>query len=175
MAIPDFQTIMLPFLQYLGDGAEHSIRDTREHLSRVFSLSDEERKELLPSGQQPVFNNRVGWARTFLGKAGLLSSTRRGYFQITERGQKVLAQNPDRISRKSLRQFPDYHKAWGTSKPKKTVADDRKPEEITPEKSLEAADYASLEASMENPFSLSDEKLVALLNGLSDWYQKNPE
>jgi len=147
MTIPDFQTIMLPFLRYLEDGKEHSLRETREYLSNVFSLSEEERKELLPSGQQPVFNNRVGWARTFLGKAGLLSSTRRGYFQITERGQKVLAQNPDKISRKSLRQFPDYHKAWGTIKRKKTVGDDRRPDEITPEESLEAA-YQELQEGL---------------------------
>jgi restriction system protein len=71
MTIPDFQAIMLPLLQYASDGKEHSLRDAITFLADVFNLSDDERKELLSSGQQAVFDNRVGWARTHLKKAGL--------------------------------------------------------------------------------------------------------
>ena len=77
MSIPDFQSVMLPLLQYAGDGKEHSLRDAITFLADVFNLSDEERKELLSSGQQAVFDNRVGWARTHLKKAGLLESPKR--------------------------------------------------------------------------------------------------
>ena len=76
MAIPDFQKIMLPFLKFLGDKQEHSIGETVDSLADQFDLSNEERRELLPSGQQTIFRNRVGWARTHLGKAVLLESTR---------------------------------------------------------------------------------------------------
>ena len=93
MAIPDYQTIMLPLLKLANDGQEHFLRDAVEMLADEFGLTDEERKELLPSGQQAVFVNRVGWARTFLKQAGLLETTRRAYFRITERGRQVLSEN----------------------------------------------------------------------------------
>ena len=108
MAIPDFQSIMLPLLKFVGDRKEHSLRETIEALSEEFDLTDEERQELLPSGQQATFGNRVGWARTYMKKAGLVKSTRRGYFQITERGLDVLRQNPPKISTAFLKQFPEF-------------------------------------------------------------------
>ncbi len=72
MAIPDYQTMMLPFLKELGDGKEHALSSVRESLASKFSLTTEEREELLPSGNQTVFENRIGWARTYLKMAGLL-------------------------------------------------------------------------------------------------------
>jgi restriction system protein len=74
MPIPDFQTLMLPVLQFAADGKEHSIRDAREALAQQFGLSETERKELLPSGQQSVFDNRVAWAKSYLQQAGVLDS-----------------------------------------------------------------------------------------------------
>ncbi len=71
-------------------------------------MSEEDRTKLLPSGQQPIFYNRVGWARTYLKKAGLLEDPKRGYFQITNRGKEVLDDNPSRIDMKFLRKFPEY-------------------------------------------------------------------
>lgn len=61
MVIPDYQSVMLPLLKYAGDCEEHKIHDAIEYLAKELGLSEEERKELLPSGQQAVFNNRVGW------------------------------------------------------------------------------------------------------------------
>lgn len=78
MAIPDYQTIMLPLLKFAGDKDDHSLREASDILAQEFYLTGDERKELLPSGRQEVFHNRVGWARTYLKKAGLLDSTRRG-------------------------------------------------------------------------------------------------
>ena len=99
---------MLPLLQFAADNAEHSLREAIDTLANDFNLSEQERKELLSSGQGAVFGNRVGWARTYLKKAGLLESTRRGYFKITERGQTVLKKKPKRISAKFLQQFPEF-------------------------------------------------------------------
>lgn len=140
MAIPDYQSIMLPLLELASDRAEHALRETIESLADRFDLTDEERKELLPSGQQATFDNRVGWARTYLKKAGLLKSTRRGYYQITERGAEVLEQNPSEITASFLRQFPEFVEF---QRPQKARADKAIEEDMnetqTPEEEIEGA------------------------------------
>lgn len=140
MAIPDYQTIMLPLLEFAADGKEYSLRETIEALADQFGLSNEERKELLPSGQQATFDNRVGWARTYLKKAGLLKSTRRGYYQITERGGEVLKQKPLEINASFLKQFPEFIEF---QKPQKNKADQtleaKGSEAQTPEEEIETA------------------------------------
>lgn len=108
MAIPNYQNIMLPLLKYALDGQEHSMREAIGALGDQFNLSEDERKELLPSGQQPLFDNRVGWARTYLKKAGLLAAPKRGYFQITEQGINVARQSLKDIDVQFLSQFPDF-------------------------------------------------------------------
>jgi restriction system protein len=85
MAIPDYQTLMLPLLRFASDGEEHSLRQTIDVLAQEFKLTEAEQKQLLPSGQQSAFDNRVGWARTYLFKAGLLETPRRGFFRIAPR------------------------------------------------------------------------------------------
>lgn len=108
MAIPDYQSCMLPLLRYAADGQEHQLKDAVQKLAQEFKLTDKELNEFLPSGQQPVFINRIGWARTYLKKAGLLSSPRRGYFQITGRGQTVLREAPRQVNVKYLERFPEF-------------------------------------------------------------------
>ena len=108
MAIPDFQSLMLPVLQLAQDQREHSLQEAIESLAKRFNLSDDERNELLPSGRQAIFDNRVGWARTYLKKALLLHSPKRSYFQISERGLAVLKQSPPFINIKFLGQFPEF-------------------------------------------------------------------
>jgi restriction system protein len=108
MPIPDYQTLMLPLLKLAEDGKVHTKRNAVTELAAQFGVTEEERKELLPSGNQAVFDNRVGWARTYLKKALLISYVQRGQFQITERGQSVLAKSPPRIDVAYLRQFPEF-------------------------------------------------------------------
>ena len=108
MGIPDYQSLMLPLLKYSGDGNEHSLREAIEALAFQFNLTNDERKELLPSGQQAVFDNRVGWARTYMSKAGLLESSKRGYFRITNRGKEILEKSVRKIDVKFLEQFPEF-------------------------------------------------------------------
>ena len=108
---------MLPFLRYLADGAEHTLRDAEESLAEHFKLTPAEQAELLPSGQQGIFKNRVGWARTYLKKAVLLESPKRGIFKITERGLKVLSSDLNRIDVKFLEQFPEFIEFRDASKP----------------------------------------------------------
>jgi restriction system protein len=108
MAIPDYQTLMLPLLRLAGDNREHSIREAIDRLSNEFNLTDDEKKELLSSGKQEVFNNRVGWARTYLKKAGLIEITRWGYFRITERGIELLKKNVPKIDVRLLYKYPEF-------------------------------------------------------------------
>ena len=116
MPIPDYQICMLPFLQFLGDSREHSLREAEESLGKYFKLSDAERAELLPSGQQGIFKNRIGWARTYLKKACLIEAPKRGVFKITDRGLKILSTNPIRIDGKFLEQFPEFMEFKDVSK-----------------------------------------------------------
>lgn len=108
MPVPNYQAFMLPLLKFAGDGEEHALREAIESLAAIFGLSEEERKELLPSGHQAVLDNRVGWARTYLKKAGLLSSPRRGVFLITDRGREVLERKPSSLDVEFLEQFGEF-------------------------------------------------------------------
>ena len=103
MPIPDFQSIMLPLLKILADGKVYKYREIFEALVREFQVTEAERKEMLPSGQQEIFANRVGWAKTYLKKAGLIESPQRATFVISEKGKEILSQNPARIDTKFLR------------------------------------------------------------------------
>lgn len=108
MAIPDYETLMLPVLKVAGDGQEHRIGDVVDQLSREFGLTEEERQQILPSGKQATFANRVGWAKTYLVQAGLLEATKRAHFKITDRGKNALAGNPSRIDGQYLSQFAEF-------------------------------------------------------------------
>lgn len=108
MSIPDFQSVMLPLLQILGDCQDHVMRDVQNAVADKFKLTEEERKEMLPSGQTTVIANRVGWAKTHLKNAGVLEQPKRGVVRITDTGQGVLAEHPDSINMQYLEKFPAY-------------------------------------------------------------------
>jgi len=107
MTIPDFQTLMLPVLRSSEMG-EVKISDVVQSLADKFRLTEEERSELLPSGKQTIFANRTHWAKSYLGKAGLVELTKRAHFQITDRGRDVLANPPAKIDIHFLEQFPEF-------------------------------------------------------------------
>ena len=97
MAVPDFQTLMLPLLELAGDGQQHTSAEAVESLAQRFQLSTDDRGQLLQNGQ-PRFNNRVGWATTYLKKAGLLQAVGQGRFELSDRGRDLLATKPDAIN-----------------------------------------------------------------------------
>lgn len=139
--IPTYEQIMLPFLEYLSDNKIHSLNDTHEHLCQKFQLTDSEIRELLPSGRQAIFRNRIGWARTYLKKAGLLDSPKRAHFKITQRGLELLNEKLNEINGAVLKRYPEFIEFQSFSKEKNNYS--QKPtaleEEITPEESLEYA------------------------------------
>lgn len=140
MAIPDYQSIMLPLLTFAGDKQEHSLREAIDTLANTLGLTEAERKELLPSGQQATFDNRVAWAKTYMKKAGLLAAPRRGFFSITERGSNILNQKPETINVQFLEQFDEFIEFRKLRKDKEDkVQSSVNISEETPEESLEIA------------------------------------
>ena len=141
MAIPDFQTIMLPLLEVASDDQEHYIHDAADKLALYFKLTEEEKTKLLPSGQQPRFFNRVSWARTYLKKAGLIEYPKRGYFKITTRGKDVLENQPTKIDMKFLKQFPEYVEFKQATRKNNDDNEDSgdTANDLTPEEALEEA------------------------------------
>jgi len=140
MSIPDFQTLMLPLLKLASDRETHYIHDAVEELANQYSLTEEEQTRLLSSGQQPVFYNRVGWARTYLKKSGLVEDPKRGFFRITDRGMLILDQNPSRIDMNFLKQFPEYIEFRETTRESENGGSvETGLEDLTPEEALEDA------------------------------------
>lgn len=144
---------MLPVLKLASDGKEHKFSSAVEELADEFSLTMEERSELLPSGSQAVFNNRVGWARSYLKQAGLLASPKRGYFTITETGRELLAKKPAKIDIAVLKQYPTFIEFRNRNKDKsenETLEEPLSESELnqTPEDALASA-YSKLRKALE--------------------------
>lgn len=111
--VPDFQSLMLPFMQHIADGQEHSTKGLINLLAQHFELTEKDLNQLTPSGRQTTFDNRVRWAKAHLKMAEFLEDTKRGHFVITDNGKQVLSEKPDKINVKYLRQFPEYLKNFG--------------------------------------------------------------
>lgn len=160
MAIPDFQSLMRPALAMVADGLPISLKALREQVTEQFQLSEVERHEMLPSGRQTVINNRIGWARTYLNKAGLLSIPSKGLVQITERGREVLQTGPQRITVGWLKRFPEFSAFHGARPDNEASSVQVEPvDDITPDEQLAQAHQALLQ-------SLADE-LLAQVRGAS--------
>jgi restriction system protein len=142
MPVPDFQTLMRPLLEEYAVGGERPIREVRAALASKFALTPEELAARLPSGLAKTFDNRVGWAATYLFRVALLSRPRRSVYAITERGREVLAANPERVDLNVLSQFPefaDFRKPSTRRRTKDATAEPAVAETATPEERIEAA------------------------------------
>nr|WP_314492111.1 restriction endonuclease [uncultured Pseudomonas sp.] len=167
MAIPDFQSVMRPVLATVQDGLPLPLNELRERVADQFQLSDDERKERLPSGRQTVINNRVGWARTYLNKAGLLRIPAKGMVQITARGCNALVSGPERITVSWLKQYPefaDFHTAKPQAIETPVIArfDDA---EVTPDEQLAETYQALLQ-------SLADELLAQVRAATPSFFEQ---
>jgi restriction system protein len=148
VAVPDFQTLMLPILRLAGDGQVHTSGEVIDRLAADFQLTPEDREELLPSGTQRRFNNRVYWATAHLRKAGLLVSVGSGRFRITARGTQVLDSPPPKIDVRFLGQYPGYKEFLGGGEAAPGTMPTLPTVEQTPEEVLEAT-HRQLDASLE--------------------------
>lgn len=155
MSIPDFQSVMRPVLEAVRDGVAIPLSALRERVSDALQLTEDELKERLPSGRQTVINNRVGWSRTYLNKAGLLTIPSKGMVQITERGRQVLDTGPARITVTWLKQFPefaDFHAAKPQTIEVLSVMEGLavEPAETTPDEQLADAHQALIQSLAED-------------------------
>jgi len=146
MPVPDFQTLMRPLLEEYAAEGERRIADVRAVLATRFGLTEEELAERLPSGSARTFDNRVGWAATYLYRVGLLARPLRSVYAITERGREVLAANPERVDLNVLSQFPEFaefRKASGTRRSRRgpvvAAEEPAAAETATPEERIDAA------------------------------------
>lgn len=140
MAIPDYQSLMLPLLELASSRSseELSLQESILILAEQFNLTDDERNALLPSGRSATFVNRVGWAATYMKKAGLLEATRRGFFKISRRGLEVITQKPSVINVRFLKQYPEFVEFQSTRSDKNgDNKEDDSTDPRTPEESLE--------------------------------------
>lgn len=149
--IPDFQTLMLPLLKHIGDNEEHSKKEVVETLANKMNLTEEEKREMLPSRNQPVFYNRVTWVIAHFKAAKIIENIRRGYIKVTPLGLDILKQNPDLINLKFLKQLPTYQEAMNNWKNKSTSEEISKNEDNeikTPEELIDSG-YLSIRKSLE--------------------------
>ena len=149
-SIPDYQSLMRPLLAFGLDGSEKNINDAIKSIADQLKLTEEERNQLLPSGKQPIFSNRLHWARTYLDKAGAIKRTRRSHFEITDRGKQLLADNPTRVDAKVLKQFPEFiafqspkaidETGIGVAPSSATAATELPESAVTPEEAVQQAE-----------------------------------
>lgn len=162
---------MLPVLKLASDGNEHKFSKAVEELADEFNLSTEERNELLPSGSQAVFHNRVGWARSYLKQAGLLASPKRGFFTITQKGKELLATNPSRVDASTLEQYPEFIEFKNRKKEKgeegetELASSSEQESTLTPEDALASA-YNKLRSALES------ELLIAVKESSPSFFER---
>ena len=155
MTIPDYETMMLPLLKHLADGKEYHINDLTEAMSECFSLDDDEKAKLLPSGKFTYIKSRTGWAKSYMKQAGLLQYPRRGYSRITDRGKELLSTNPATINNEVLSTYPEFLQFRNRVKEKSAQE---------PESGISTGESQTPEEAMEESYqalrvSLSDELL----------------
>ncbi len=147
MAIPDYQTLMLPLLRRLSDGNARVLKDVISELADEFKLTAEDRAQLLPSGGTLTFSSRAGWAKTYLKKAGLVSQPKRGLVQVTPAGKDVLGKDPSRIDVAYLEQFPLFVEFRTLGKERVSLSPDSQVQmigpELTPDEVIEGAYHRS--------------------------------
>jgi len=148
MPVPDFQSFFKPLLDVAADGKEHSMKEARDIIARRMNISDEDLRELLPSGTQTKYDNRIAWAKSYFVQANVFDSPRRGWFKITERGKELHKKGHDRIDVKILNQFPEFVE-FHTAKPGQETDEGHAETSAieTPEETLQKA-YANIRADL---------------------------
>lgn len=174
MAVPKFHIFMKPLLELLNDGKEHKIQTIYSDLADYFQLSDIDKSEMLPSGRQLLYRNRIGWAKTFLKKAGLIDSLSRATFSINDLGRSVIAENPTVIDPQYLMKFPSFRE-FMNSQAESSNAEDEKTQrqqivisdlkDNTPQDELDSA-YKKIVKS------LQDDLLLEIMQLNPDFFEK---
>jgi len=167
--IPDFQTVMLPLLETLADGNVWRMNEVTEHLAKLYKLTDDERNAMLPSGQAPLFANRIAWAKTHLKAARLIDNPNRGRVSISERGRSVLEKKPTAINMKFLKRFEEYNEFTSSKKTvvlESSATADNDSLQVRPPLELLEESFGILQSA------LKDELLNRLKNGSPAFFER---
>ena len=177
MTVPDFQSLMLPTLQALADGSDVSVTALRARVATAEGLTEDDTREMLPSGRQTMFSNRVAWALSHMLRAGLVERATRAVYRLTPDGKSLLSQGPARVDIRSLREIPRYAE-WGkNTRGRGADSDAAKPRDNLSETPLEALQRAAqqlreeLEADVldrvrKAPFSFLESVVIDLLRAM---------
>ena len=167
MAMPDFQSLMMPLLAFCAEGHDVKNKEAIEYLSHLFRLSATEQQQKLPSGRQKVFDNRVAWAKAHLKMAGLLEATERGIFKITPQGLALLHAPPPQLNLAFLQSIPAYQYAKSSRLPEalSPLLPVRDTQIQTPHEIIETA-YQDLS------FRLADELLDRIKHNTPTFFEK---
>ncbi|QSZ67509.1 restriction endonuclease [Methanofollis aquaemaris] len=163
MPVPSYEEFMLPMLHVLEDGEIRQIKEVRTELADILHLTDDDKIELLPSGKMTVFRSRVGWAKTYLKKAGLVDNSKRGMVKITERGVQVLQGTPEKMDSEFLLQFDEFQTFVNGTKTE--TPENVDPKLISPEEMLE-------QSYQEIKNSLASDLLDQILSMSPDFFEK---
>lgn len=153
MSVPKFYEFMKPFLVAIKDGKSYHLKQVRSVLSKEFKLTEDDMSQMLPSGTQTVFSNRVQWASVYLSKAGLVDKPARGIVVISEEGKKVLKENPILIDVDFLTRYDSFREFQGISTQQEKSTNDIS----------ETPDYAFEESFAKINDSLADELLLEVM------------
>lgn len=161
MAVPDYQSFMRPVLTALSDGQTWKMRALYARLAADFSLTESDMAEMLPSGKQATYANRIGWAKTYLTKAGAVESLQRGTVQITENGRRLLKEYPDELSTRILGTIPAFAQFLGVQTSASTAVKPQQAEvsPLSPEEQLDLL-YADLNATLKDDLLLQVRELT---------------
>lgn len=170
MPIPSYEECMKPLLTILNDGELHLMKEVTRSVADHFGLTEEERQEMLPSGRQTYISNRVGWAKSYLKKAGLIENPLRGNIRITPEGRAVLHSGPAVIDCEFLKKYPSFVEFWKQKTPAASHAegvalDTASPTEQTPDEAIESA-YEELRTA------LAEEILEQVMNCSSTFFER---
>ncbi|AWD68664.1 restriction endonuclease (plasmid) [Priestia megaterium] len=169
MTIPNYQSFMYPLLELLGDGSEHTLQEAYIYLADYFGLTSRDKGEFLPSGKQLVYHNRIGWARTYLKKSGLIKSVKRATFVITDRGKQILS-NPKitEIDQNYLMRYEEFVKFKNKRENENNnvnVLDSDSQHELTPQDLLDQS-YRTIQQQ------INDEILERVKGCTSEFFEK---
>jgi len=170
--IPDYQTFMLPLLKLMSDGRERVFADVCEILADQFGLTAEERQQLLPSGFYPTYASRIGWARTYLSKAGLVESPKRAVWKISPAGLQFLKQNPKELTSKALEQFEAFRTFKNAGKRGAEPSEPGANEAVAPIVRLESPDEALIRLHQELDSALRLELLTRIKSVPPSFFEK---
>ena len=164
MSLPKYNELYRPILSVLSDGQIRSMKEIKAAVANMMNLSEESLSEKLPSGNQPVFDNRVGWAKAYLKKAGLVESPQRAFLRITKEGKRLFSSGDTITNSLLAERYPSFSEFLGKKKEKESLPEKQVDEEETPQETFERV-FKTINDQV------ADDLLTEIMNQSSDFFE----